>query len=192
MNSLYSGDINPLSDIWFANIFPFHRFPFHFSDLYDPVYPKSANWPHCQAQSVCSPTLPPPWHSPKRICFSEAVKEEGNEPTAGRREESGLLQTPRPLVKIRVYLRTCFLTQALSQPRQTQVILIPGFLGCVTLCSTGSVTQDSGCETLACLYLFCLWKQWQEGYPFSPESMSVILSLVNVLLKCIHLSKLKS
>ena len=169
---------------------PFHRLPFHFADS---IYPTSAKCPHCTKHRVFAwPTLRPSWHSPKRICFSHTVKEERNEPAIGGRAEGGLLQTPRPSIKIRVYLRTGFLTQALSQPRQTQVMLIPCFLGSgVTLCSTGSVTLRLRMwDTCLALSVLSVGGSGRGVIPFPPESLGMILSPVNVLLKCIHLSKL--
>ena len=68
-----------------------------------------------------------------------------------------------------VYLRTCFLTQALSQPRQIQVLIFC-FLGfSVTLCSTGSVALRlrirDGCMALSVLSVSVS----SGGYPFSPR-----------------------
>ena len=120
------------------------------------------------------------------------VRGEGAEPAAGGRAGGGLVQTPRPLVRIRVYLRTCFLTQVLSQPRQTQVVLIACFLGGCDFVQHwlgDSETQD----LRLCLALSVLSVGGGgRGVTILPSSLwAVILCFtVIVLLKCSHLSKL--
>ena len=80
-------------------------------------------------QLRCLPGAPSPHLDilPQSICLSGMLRRGWT--CSWRKNRRGLFQTPRPLVRIQVYLRTCFLTQALSQPRQTQVMLIPCFLG---------------------------------------------------------------
>ena len=91
--------------------------------------PTNTYWPHCTSSDVClghpAPILT---FSPKVSAFQGCWEEKGLNLQLAE-EWEGPLPDPKALVRIQVYLRTCFLTQALSQPRQTQVMLIPCFLG---------------------------------------------------------------
>lgn len=122
------------------------------------------------------PGLPPlpTRDSLQKICFSGMVRE-GAEAAVGGRAGGGLPQTPRPVVKIRVYLRTCFLTQALSQPRQTQVVFTSCFLGGLWLCNSDLVRLRFRMRDPLCgsVYPAC----GRRGIPFSPPPslLAVIL-----------------
>ena len=159
--------ISSLSDRWFANIF-FHSIGCFFILLIP--YNLKVQTDPTVACSECLPGLPYPYIDilPNGSSFQRQWKKK--EMNLQVREEQKMASSEsKASSQNPVYLRTCFLTQALSQPRQIQVLIFC-FLGfSVTLCSTGSVALRlrirDGCMALSVLSVSVS----SGGYPFSPR-----------------------
>lgn len=109
----------------------------------------------------------------------------GTSQQEGGRAGHNLLQTPRPLLRIRVYLRTCFLKlpcPSQDKPKPCQSLASLGGHDCLQQWPCHSKTQDVR-HLLDCLLLSAGGSG--RGVAPSPSSLwAVILSPVRALLEC--------